>query len=48
MKMITNYKGHKLIALDGSLKGRIHIYGPKCNIVIYGGGLEAVMKWIDT
>ena len=47
MKLIINYKNHKIVALDGSIKGRIHVFGPKVNEILLGGGLEAAMKWID-
>ncbi|MEG1232193.1 MAG: hypothetical protein RSE18_00030 [Acinetobacter sp.] len=45
--MTTNYKGYKIIALDGTLRGRLHIQGPKLNEVIHGGGLKFAVRWID-
>lgn len=47
MTLTTRYKNHKIIALDGTLSGRIHVIGPKVNEILHGGGLEAAIKWID-
>lgn len=47
MTLTTRYKNHKIVALDGTLSGRLHISGPKVNEVLHGGGLEAAIKWID-
>ena len=48
MQIITNYKSHKIVALDGSLKKRLQIVGPKINHIIHGGGLKVAILWIDS
>lgn len=46
MKIITNYKGHRITYLDGNSKGRVLVQGPKVNRIFQGGGLSTIAKWL--